>query len=88
MIVKNKSMSHQLAVLPCAKRFDKISVHIIRRPMSAFVIDIKLTILEMTGPIDGRNSTYDVHMSKARHEKLIVLPSLDSFDKAVAPARR
>ena len=61
MIVKNKSTSHKLAVLPCAERFDKISVHIIRRPLSAFVIDIKLTILGMTGPIDGRNSTYDVH---------------------------
>ena len=61
MTVKNNSTSHKLAVLPCAERFDKISVHAIRRPSSASVIDIKLAISGMTVPIDGRNSTYDVH---------------------------
>jgi hypothetical protein len=61
MIVKNNGTSHKLAVLPSAERFERISAHAARRLESAFVIDIKLTILGMTGPIDGRNSTYDVH---------------------------
>ena len=56
-LVKNKSTSHKLAVLPCAERFEWISVHAAQR--QEFEIDINLTILGMTVPIDGRNSTYD-----------------------------
>ena len=61
MIVKNKSTSHKIAVLPCAERFERISAHTARRLEFEFMIDIKLTISGMTVPIDGRNSTYDVH---------------------------
>ena len=50
-IVKNKSTSHKLAILPCAERFKRISAHAEQRPKSE--ADIDSTILGMTVPIDG-----------------------------------